>query len=344
MNFKHMTVGRKLITLGILGTSIPLMITAGIALKQGAAAEKIGTTESQKLSAESQRHILEGVIAMVTSQQDVLEQKTIGDLNVAREALVVAGGMAFGQDKTSWKARNQTTAVEQTVELPQAQIGARGVVPNPDMKTMSPVVDKVKSLVGGKCTIFQRMNEAGDMLRILTNVETKDGQRAIGTYIPSVNSDGGLNPVIRNVLRGERYVGRAFVVNAWYVTAYEPICNPAGKVVGMLFTGVPEESAKSLAEIVTKSRQVDELATEVAAVSREQSQGIEQVNTAVSQMDKVTQSNAANAQESASAAEELNAQADALRGVVGGLLQLVGGQAYAAAGANPLRLQNAATL
>ena len=51
------------------------------------------------------------------------------------------------------------------------------------------------------------------------------------------------------------------------------------------------------------------LAGEVAAASEEQSQGIEQVNSAVAQMDRVTQANAANAEESASASEELSAQA-----------------------------------
>lgn len=83
--------------------------------------------------------------------------------------------------------------------------------------------------------------------------------------------------------------------------------------------------ATSLEEIVGKARQVDELAGEVAAASREQSQGIEQVNSAVTQMDKVTQSNAASAEESASAAEELNAQAENLKDAVFQLLRLVDG-------------------
>jgi methyl-accepting chemotaxis protein len=83
--------------------------------------------------------------------------------------------------------------------------------------------------------------------------------------------------------------------------------------------------AHTLNEIVTKARQVDELAAEVAGASREQTQGITQINTAVVQMDKVTQSNAANAEESAAAAEELNAQAITMKESVAELLQLVGG-------------------
>jgi ABC-type transporter Mla subunit MlaD len=83
--------------------------------------------------------------------------------------------------------------------------------------------------------------------------------------------------------------------------------------------------AQGLQEIVTKIHKVDELVAEIAAASKEQSQGIGQVNTAVTQMDKVTQSNAASAEESASAAEELNAQAEALKEAVRELQQLVGG-------------------
>lgn len=84
--------------------------------------------------------------------------------------------------------------------------------------------------------------------------------------------------------------------------------------------------ALTLDEIVGKVRQVDELVAEVAHASSEQTQGITQINTAVTQVDKVTQSNAANAEESAAAAEELNAQAEAMKQSVGGLLALVSGR------------------
>jgi len=84
--------------------------------------------------------------------------------------------------------------------------------------------------------------------------------------------------------------------------------------------------ARSLEEIVGKARQVDEMAGEVAAASQEQSQGIAQVNIAVTQMDKVTQSNAATAEESAAAGAELTVQAETLREAVSDLMRLVDGQ------------------
>jgi methyl-accepting chemotaxis protein len=84
--------------------------------------------------------------------------------------------------------------------------------------------------------------------------------------------------------------------------------------------------AAVLNDIVVKVRQVDELAAEVAGASREQTQGITQIATAVSQVDKVTQSNAATAEESAAAAQELHSQSDALESALARLQQLVGAQ------------------
>lgn len=43
--------------------------------------------------------------------------------------------------------------------------------------------------------------------------------RAIGTFIPGVNSDGKPNPVTATVMKGETFTGRAFVVNGWYITS-----------------------------------------------------------------------------------------------------------------------------
>jgi methyl-accepting chemotaxis protein len=87
---------------------------------------------------------------------------------------------------------------------------------------------------------------------------------------------------------------------------------------------ISSKVAQTLNDIVAKVRQVDELVAEVAGASREQTQGITQINTAVGQMDKVTQSNAASAEESAAAAEELNAQAETLKSAVAELAALVG--------------------
>ena len=83
--------------------------------------------------------------------------------------------------------------------------------------------------------------------------------------------------------------------------------------------------AQALNDIVGKARQVDELANEVASASQEQTEGINQINIAVSQVNKVTQDNAASAEESAAASEELSSQAEVVKQSVADLLRLVDG-------------------
>ncbi|MFP4163680.1 MAG: methyl-accepting chemotaxis protein [Chitinispirillaceae bacterium] len=88
---------------------------------------------------------------------------------------------------------------------------------------------------------------------------------------------------------------------------------------------VSEDAAEAVKEISESSLKVAGLISEIAAASKEQAQGIDQINTAVAQMDKVTQGNAANAEESASASEELSSQAQELNDMVDVLVEIVRG-------------------
>ncbi|MDB5051678.1 MAG: methyl-accepting chemotaxis sensory transducer [Fibrobacteres bacterium] len=88
---------------------------------------------------------------------------------------------------------------------------------------------------------------------------------------------------------------------------------------------VSNEVAGILTQIVESVSKLAQLIGEVSAASDEQSKGIEQIGTAVTQMDKLTQSNAANAEESASASEELAAQAKELGDMVQVLVGIVKG-------------------
>jgi len=72
-----------------------------------------------------------------------------------------------------------------------------------------------------------------------------------------------------------------------------------------------------LGEIVGGVSKVSDIVGEIAAASKEQAAGIDQVTKAVSQMDKVTQQNAANSEESSSAAAELSGQSEELAAMVG---------------------------
>ncbi|MEZ5083121.1 MAG: Cache 3/Cache 2 fusion domain-containing protein [Bacteroidales bacterium] len=98
-------------------------------------------------------------------------------------------------------------------------------------------VDEIFSLVGGTSTIFQKIDSG--YVRITTNVRRSDGTRAIGTFIPNDS------PVLQSIENGQPYIGRAYVVNSWYITAYEPIYYDE-KIVGMLYVGDKEKDLDEL--------------------------------------------------------------------------------------------------
>jgi len=77
----------------------------------------------------------------------------------------------------------------------------------------------------GTATIFQ------DDVRISTNVQRNDGTRAIGTRVSAEVYDHVLG-------QGETWLGPAFVVNDWYISAYEPIYDIDKKAIGILYVGV----------------------------------------------------------------------------------------------------------
>jgi two-component system NtrC family sensor kinase len=85
----------------------------------------------------------------------------------------------------------------------------------------------------GTATIFQ------DDLRISTNVRNDNNSRAVGTRV----SEEVYNQV---VVKGEPYIGRAYVVNNWYITAYEPIRNIDSQIIGILYVGILEQKYTDL--------------------------------------------------------------------------------------------------
>ena len=101
-------------------------------------------------------------------------------------------------------------------------------------------VDKIGELTDATATIFQKIDDG--YLRISTNVKKLDNSRAVGTFIPN-NSE-----VIKTIEKGETYRGRAFVVNDWYLTAYEPI-RINGKIKGILYVGVKEKNLGSIKSV-----------------------------------------------------------------------------------------------
>ncbi|MFH2000128.1 MAG: Cache 3/Cache 2 fusion domain-containing protein [Planctomycetota bacterium] len=242
-----MRIRSKILVTSVTGVVVTAAVMVSVIMYQRVDLEANMLAELKGLAQSETRCNAYDAYLMCQAVHDSLQIKMDSDLNVARDQMKKAGEVGFSDDNVSWTATNQYNKNAQTLSLPKMMVGDVWLGQNKEVSVESPIVDYVKSLVGGTCTVFQRMNDTGDMLRVCTNVENLDGTRAVGTYIPKTNPDGKTNPVVDTLLRGETYRGRAFVVNGWYATAYEPIWDKNhSKVVGALYVGVPEDSVASL--------------------------------------------------------------------------------------------------
>lgn len=247
----------------------------------------------------------------------------LSQVNVASEQVSAASGqISAGSQSLAEGASEQASSLEEisgsleemssmTRQNADNSSQARGLAENAltsaekgneAMKDMKKTIDKIKSASDETAKIVSTIDEIAFQTNLLA-----------------------LNAAVEAARAGE--AGKGFAVVAEEVRNLAQRSAEASRTTADLIEGsvrsaddgvrMTETVADLLDEIASGARQVSDLVKEIASASGEQSQGIDQLNLAVTDLDKVTQQNAANAEESASAAEELNGQAEEMRSLVG---------------------------
>jgi methyl-accepting chemotaxis protein len=238
----------KAVALAVASIAVTGAAMGGVSAWQSSGFANDAQRDVRALVEEDISRTAAGVYDVVSTQGASTAAKVDSDLAVAQYVLAQAGGFRIDDPRkgtVSWDAKNQLSGEVTPIALPRVLAGDTWLGKNSDVAVPTPVVDQIKSMVGGTATIFQKTPN-GDFLRVATNVQAASGARAIGTYIPAVNPDGKPNPVVSAVSSGQTYRGNAFVVDSWYVSAYAPLTGPAGDVVGMLYVGVKQENLPAL--------------------------------------------------------------------------------------------------
>jgi methyl-accepting chemotaxis protein len=193
------------------------------------------------------------------------------------------------------------------------------------MKQTNQMVNKANTSMDQLTTSMQEISKASeDTSKIIKTID----EIAFQTNLLA------LNAAVEAARAGEAGAGFAVVadeVRNLAIRAAEAAKNTAALIEGTMKkvsdgTALVKTTNDAFNEVAGSAKKVDDLVGEIAAASNEQAQGIEQVNIAVTEMDKVTQRNAATAEETAAASEELSAQAEEMKRIVSDLSAMVGGK------------------
>jgi len=246
----------KLIALGVLLTLTPLVIVSAVTWFKGQNLRATTLEETNRLAFTDLDHVVTATYDLAGAFESQLRGQVNRQLQVAQHLLDESGGLRATEKTLAWRAKNQFTGEATACELPALALGdGRDLGQVSDFSEQAAYVDTVMEVTGAACTVFQRMDRAGNLLRVATNIRKEDDTRAINTYIPARNPGGTANEVVQTVLAGRTFLGRAQVVGQWFVTAYKPLRDADGAIMGVLFVGIPEtEAFAKINEAITRTQ------------------------------------------------------------------------------------------
>lgn len=140
--------------------------------------------------------------------------------------------------KINLTAENQENGDQKNVSLPTLLYKGKMVYEN------NSLTDDFMQETKSYATLFQVFEEG--FIRLSTSIVKKDGSRAVGTYIPKDSS------IYETLIQGKPYIGRAMILNEWYIVNYLPIFNKEKQVIGALFSGEKDLTIDILKEKISK--------------------------------------------------------------------------------------------
>jgi methyl-accepting chemotaxis protein len=256
MLLQNVKLRPKLLTVGLLLTLVPLLIYSWATFRQNNASLAVTRSESMKMAWDSLDHVVRGIHKMCETQDAMIKQTLGAYLTILHDDFHNQGGLRLADESVTWQAADQSNAQKRiSLTLPRMMLGDTwfGHITDPGKPVVG--VDTIKDLDKAiDCTIFQRMNPSGDMLRVATTVTGKEGNRVIGTYLAAVGQNGAPNPVVSTLMKGKTYYGLADEGAGFISGMYEPVFDNAGKLIGALHLGIPQDIGGAIKKYVHSTK------------------------------------------------------------------------------------------
>ncbi|WP_448384201.1 bacteriohemerythrin [Desulfosoma sp.] len=222
---------------------------------EGYIGSKAGTNETvTKLAKERVFAEIGRFFDMLEARQNAVKQKLDSDLRLALTVTERYGTVTMTDVPYPWKATNEVTGETQSIKLPHLQFGFKLFTPSDSFDQTLLVVDDVKAITGSDCTLFQRMNEKGEMLRVGSSLAKAENVRNIASFIPEKDASGHPNPVIQALRHGESYHTREKKAGEWYQSVFKPLVDPNNEVIGALAITMLEKDGKGLQDAIALAR------------------------------------------------------------------------------------------
>ncbi|MFO1449251.1 MAG: methyl-accepting chemotaxis protein [Opitutaceae bacterium] len=254
-------------------------------------------------------------------------------------------GIRMGSDEISRAARQASAAGNQLADSATTQAASLEETAS-TMEEMASMTKRnaegaqeaIGVALGAKTTAESGANQMRAMQAAMGDVQV--ASREIAKILKTIDEIAfqtnilALNAAVEAARAGE--AGAGFAVVAEEVRALAQRCATAARETATkmddstskteLGVKICAEAGGSFAQIEAFVQRLDALVNQIAAASREQSEGVVQVNTSVSSVDTTTQQMAAVAEENAAISEQLRVEADTLTRTVGQLFGLIGGR------------------
>jgi methyl-accepting chemotaxis protein len=245
-------------------------------------------------------------------------RKIAGEVRMGTEAISAASKqLSAGNSDLSQRTEEQASSLEQTASsMEQLTSTVKQNADNAMQANQLAAGASNVAMEGGKVVgeVVQTMSSINESSRKIVDIIGVIDGIAFQTNILA------LNAAVEAARAGEQ--GRGFAVVAGEVRSLAQRSAAAAKEIKELITdsvgkvdagsALVGQAGKTMDAVVASVKRVTDIIAEIAAASREQTEGIEQVNQAITQMDHVTQQNAALVEEAAAAAESMEEQAQRL--------------------------------